>query len=118
MTKLKKIWTSKWKILEGLWYNHVVFVFNKKHWAMKIVKQRRAICAVCPLLDKEGTGKNVILKGKPACSICGCSIRELTSSLSSDCSTIPSKWEAVNRSDDYKLEAYINTKDLQDDQIH
>lgn len=98
MNKIKKAWRNKWKILEGLWYNHVVFLFNKKHWAAYEVEQRRAICAKCPLLDKEGKGENVLLPGLPSCGVCGCNIKELTACLSCECSYEDDpKWFALER---------------------
>lgn len=118
MKKLKKIWKSRAKILEGLWYNHIVFFFNKKHWAFKLVQKRREICASCPMLDEKGTGPEVVIKGKPACGICGCNIKELTASLSSDCSADTPLWKGVSIKKDYEIEALIQTKDIQDDYIH
>ncbi len=93
------IWKNKWKILEGIWYNHVVFFFNKKHWAINLVKHRRAICQECPHFDKHGFSELVVLKGLPACGLCGCNINEKTACLSCHCSLKDEgkapKWEAT-----------------------
>lgn len=71
-----------------MWYNHVVFLFNKKHWAFKIVKSRRKDCFSCPYFDPYGESKNAIIPGTPSCSICGCNIFEKTASLSSECAKV------------------------------
>jgi len=113
MKKLQKIWAKKWKILEGVWYNHIVFTFNKKHWAFKKVDERRQICAGCPFLDADGSSENTVIKGKPACGICGCNIKELTACLSCNCSADQPYWTAINIKDDYKIEAAIDIKDKQ-----
>ena len=99
MNKIKRIWKNRCKILEGLWYNHVVFFFNKKHWAKKVVDLRRIECYTCPYLDRDGSGEKAIVKGSPSCSICGCLIWEKTASLSSDCAMVEigkePRWKAV-----------------------
>jgi hypothetical protein len=107
-----RIWKNRWKILEGIWYNHIVFYFNKKHWAKKLVEDRRKICASCPYLDKEGKEKKTIIKGLPACGLCGCNIKEKTACLSCQCTlgefeTVP-RWEAVNIKNDYLIEAKLD----------
>lgn len=84
-SSVKKIWKNKLKILEGIWYNHIVFFFNKKHWAIKIVQHRRAICHNCPFFDEKGVTERVIIRGLPSCSICGCNINEKTACLSCNC---------------------------------
>ncbi len=107
-----KIWKNRKKILEGLWYNHVVFFFNKTHWARKLVEERRNQCATCPYLDKEGINDNTVLKGIPACSLCGCSISEKTACLSCNCTLkdygLDHRWDAVNIKNDYLIEAKLN----------
>lgn len=109
--KLMKIWKKKWKILEGLFYNHIVFYFNKKHWAKKEVEERRKICMSCPFLDRYGEAEVTVIKGKPACGICGCNIMELTASLSSECSATErgmfSKWKSINIKNSQKIEESI-----------
>lgn len=122
MIKLKKVWREKWKILEGLWYNHIVFFFNKTHWAVRQVDQRRDICSDCPNLDLTGTGPNVVIKGHPACAICGCNIKELTACLSCSCSLTQigqePNWKPIKVKNDYKIESKIETKDKRDDKVY
>lgn len=109
---IKKIWKNKWKILEALWYNHVIFRLDKLHWAKKQVEDRRIQCYLCPKLDREGQGDNVILKGHPSCSFCGCNIFELTACLSCECSWEEKpRWKKIKIKDDYKFESRINTED-------
>lgn len=118
MTKLNKIWKSRYKILEGIWYNHIVFFFNKTHWAFREVNKRRNICSECPNLDKEGVGENVVIRGKPNCGVCGCVITELTACLSCKCSLSEieesPKWDSIFLKDDYKIESKITVND----QVH
>jgi len=115
MTKLSKIWHSKWKILEGIWYNHIVFFFNKTHWAYHEVKKRREACLSCPYFDKDGTGPNVVVDGQPSCGICGCVIVELTACLSCDCSDDATpRWRALKLKQEEVIEEKINIRD----QIH
>lgn len=80
---LKKIWKSKWKILDGVIHS-LIINFTPK--IKKQIKQRRALCANCNYLDLTGTGELTVVKGEPACGICGCNIKLLTASLSSECS--------------------------------
>lgn len=103
------IWKNKWKILEGIWYNHIVFHFNKTHWAKKLVEERRTICSTCKYLDRYGLSERVVLKGKPACSLCGCNIQEKTACLSCECpiEDFP-KWKGVKVKNDYLIEAKLD----------
>lgn len=107
--KGKTIWRNRKKILEGIWYNHVVFFFNKKHWAKREVEHRRNICDTCPYLDRIGRGNNVILKGQPACSFCGCNIKEKTACLSCECAHIEPKWKAISIKNEHLIEEWLNS---------
>lgn len=118
MKKIKKIWKNKFKILEGMWFNHIVFFFNKKHWALKLVKNRREICKACPHLDKEGKSEEVIIPGFPACGICGCNIKEMTASLSYSCPDNPKRWEPIQVKNDYILEDHVTTNDRKNGQVY
>lgn len=95
-----------------MWYNHIVFFFNKKHWAKYIVLHRKAICQTCPFYDEKGTSENVILKGFPACSICGCNINEKTACLSCHCALkdegIKPHWDVITKKDVNKLEKSLS----------
>ena len=73
------IWKKRKKILEGFW-NYII----GKH--RKVAKERRRICESCIHYDKYGQSELVVLKGKPACDICGCSISFLTHAMSATCS--------------------------------
>jgi hypothetical protein len=100
--KIQKVWTNKWKILEGVWTNHIAWPFLKSYLRNEIY-QRRAQCFGCPHLDRFGTGENVILKHFPACSLCGCNIKEKTACLSCHCSLKDEgkkpRWKAIKSSD-------------------
>lgn len=119
MNKLKKVWKSKTKILEALWFNHVIFLINPRHWAKREVLKRRDVCKGCPFIDKEGKGENIVIKGKPGCGICGCNIYELTACISCDCSYEESpKWKALNIKNPYKVETDINLMDRRNGEIY
>ncbi len=112
ISKIKRIWSNKWKISEGLWYNHVVFNVDPKHWAKRLVEDRRIQCYLCPHLDRDGSGPNAVVKGFPACGICGCNIVEKTASLSSDCALLEEgkepRWRSVKVKNEAELEKYID----------
>lgn len=50
--------------------------------------ERTRICKSnkCGHYDKDGSGPNAFVKGKPACGVCGCNIKFLTSLPESTCS--------------------------------
>ena len=83
MSKLRKIWKEKSKILEGV----VNSVFIRQE-IEKVAITRQAICEnnTCGYYDKEGSSENTFIKGSPGCGICGCNIRFMTHSMSSQCS--------------------------------
>jgi hypothetical protein len=101
--------------MEGVWFNHIVFFFNKKHWAYKEVLHRRAICMQCPYYDKYGAGRKTVLKGLPACYLCGCNIDEKTACLSCECTLVEldrrPKWSALKKPNLSKLEKLIQKED-------
>jgi len=66
------------KILNG--------VFNYFFGSRIRRRQRMAICTGCEYYDQKGEGEKVVLKGKPACSICGCNVKLLTSCTDCVCS--------------------------------
>lgn len=49
---------------------------------LDVADERVSICESnkCGYYDKDGVGEKVVLKGKPACLICGCNIRLLANS--------------------------------------
>lgn len=66
-------------------------MFNSVSNDLKIKKmssERTKICKsnVCTYYDETGTSKNAFVKGKPACGICGCNIKLLTSLPEAVCS--------------------------------
>lgn len=92
---MKNIWKNRKKILEGL----INWVTGKYR---KIAKERQEICKACVHYDKHGISDNVVIKGKPACDICGCSISLLSHAMSASCSLedidkVP-KWKAYEES--------------------
>lgn len=94
--KMKKVWNSKGKILEGILNNWFPDDFIKR-----IVKGRLEICRSnkCNFYDENGIMENSIVKGFESCGNCGCVLKYKTASLSSSCpmSDLGHKgyWEAV-----------------------
>jgi len=78
---LKKLWKDKKQILEGI--SNSLFIREEVE---KVAIYREERCQDCEFYDSSGSSPKVVLKGKPACSICGCNIKFLTHSLSSKCS--------------------------------
>lgn len=107
-----KIWKNKFRIIEGIYYNHIIFHINKLHWAKRLVDQRRLICSGCKHYDQYGTSKRVIITGKPACSLCGCNIKEKTACLSCNCSLIDNGkiplWSSISIKNDYLIEEKLD----------
>ncbi len=54
----------------------------------QLIKERSSICATnkCRYYDAQGSTDKAVIKGKPACAICGCNIAFLTSLPESRCS--------------------------------
>lgn len=79
---IKKIWKNKFKIIEGFWNK----TFPNKY-VKRIADKRRNLCTsnICGFYDELGEKPNVYLKGKPACSGCGCEREAKIHSLSSWC---------------------------------
>lgn len=74
-----EIWNNRKKILEGIW-NLLIGKYKK------VAKERKKICQACVHYDKNGSSKLAVIKGKPACDICGCNIQILTNSMLASCS--------------------------------
>lgn len=75
------------KILNGI-FN---FLFGsrirgRESYFTKFVELRENICINCTYYDEDGTHENTVIKGKPACSICGCNIKLLTNCTDCVCS--------------------------------
>lgn len=91
----KRIWNNKSKILEGM--KNTLF---RTRIVEETAAERLAICQsnVCGHYDQEGTSEKVILKGQPACSICGCTLSVKTRCMSCSCAldelSITPLWEA------------------------
>jgi hypothetical protein len=79
---LIRIWKSKGQILEG-----VVNKIFKQDDIEEISKERMAACAtnLCGYYDADGSSEQAVVKGKPACSGCGCSLELKTRCLSCHC---------------------------------
>lgn len=87
---LKKIWDSKFKILEGL--KNSVF---KDKFVEEVAEERMNICKRCEFIDNEGS-RCVVPGTQPCCGKCGCSLHLKLRSLSSDCGDEENpKWKAV-----------------------
>lgn len=80
-----------YKIVNGIFH----FLFSSRIESRK----RLAICQSCIYFDQKGETEKVVLKGKPACSICGCNIKLLTACRACDCSLADineePKWTAI-----------------------
>ena len=87
VNKIKKIWKSKWLILEGM-FN---YYFTRKK-IEKIASYRNDICSTCPLIDLKGD-KCEVPGTQPCCGDCGCSLKYKTYSMSSACPH--GRWFAV-----------------------
>lgn len=87
LQKIKRIWKSKWLILEGV-FN---YYFTRKKIA-RIASYRHDICDTCPLIDLKGD-KCEVSGTQPCCSSCGCSLKYKTYSMSSECPH--GRWFAV-----------------------
>jgi hypothetical protein len=81
LAMLSKIWKNKGKILEGVWNS-----WFPSAYVERVAKKRESLCRRCLLYDRFGESKKAVIKGAPACSVCGCRISYLTRSLSSECS--------------------------------
>lgn len=80
---LKKIWTNRFKIWEGI--RNSIF---KSDYVEKIAAHRMAICEenICGFYDKDGTSEKTVVRGKSACGQCGCESSLLIRCLSCECS--------------------------------
>jgi len=86
MSRIKKIWNNKSKIIDGVKNN----LFKKEHVEI-IATKRLNICKSCEEFD--GNGKTCLMPGtQPCCGLCGCSLAFKTRSLSSKCDI--NKWIA------------------------
>ena len=86
MSRIKKIWNNKSKIIDGVKNN----LFKKEHVEI-IATKRLNICKSCEEFD--GNGKTCLMPGtQPYCGLCGCSLAFKTRSLSSKCDI--NKWIA------------------------
>ena len=84
---LIEIWKNRGKIYEGI-KNHI---FRKQH-VEEIAKDRFDVCLNCEFIDNNGD--NCAVPGTaPCCSVCGCCLKFLTRSLSSECEK--GYWKAV-----------------------
>jgi hypothetical protein len=83
-THIKKAWQNKWYITQAFLTLH--FSTSKKVRAT--IATRRSICKsnACGHYDKYGTTEKVVVRGKPACDICGCNTLLLVSYLKGECS--------------------------------
>lgn len=81
MKKYKKIWKNRKLILNGI-LNRLFPTPTTK----EIAEYRLDLCRGCKYYDPKGESEAAILKGEPACSICGCNIFLLTASMDAICS--------------------------------
>lgn len=52
---------------------------------MMVSKARRKICEECNYYDDYGIGEKAVIKGKPSCFICGCTIKLKTLCMECSC---------------------------------
>ena len=105
LQKIKRIWKSKWLILEGM-FN---YYFTRKK-IEKIASYRNDICSTCPLIDLKGDSCEVP-GTQPCCSDCGCSLKYKTYSMSSECPQ--GNWFAVmTEEEEDDLNAKLDVNEL------
>lgn len=80
----RKVYHHLPKILNGVF--NFFFGSKIKRRTKLMIESRIKICEVCPHYDYEGKTQNVVIKGKPACDICGCNINLLTACTECECS--------------------------------
>jgi len=89
MLNLKKIWTNRKQIYEGIKNATIRDAFVED-----VAEKRMAICDECPSkgdeCDVPGTG--------PCCNECGCSLAFKTRALSADCPL--EEWDALMTEDE------------------
>lgn len=65
----------------------------------------------CSFYDPTGTSEKVILKGLPACSLCGCNTNEKTACISCHCALKDEGkqplWDSIKVKNDYIIESQI-----------
>lgn len=85
--KLKEIfqraWENKEAIAEGLYNTYV----SNNHAIKEEAARRLAICQAntCGFWDSTGTHQNLVVKGQPGCTGCGCNGQYKTAAMSSHC---------------------------------
>jgi len=81
--KLQKIWENKRGIAEGL-YN--TFLSHDPEIKAELAR-RVTICEsnVCGYYDAKGETEKVVVRGKPACALCGCNIQTKAAVMWLDC---------------------------------
>ena len=89
---LIQVWKHRGQILEGIKNS----IFKNEH-VEEVAAERNLICQGCEFIDKEGN-KCVVPGSQPCCGICGCSLRLLQRSLSSNCEK--NKWDALLSEDE------------------
>jgi len=75
---IKKIWTNRKQIFEGI----KNYLFRRRE-IEEISRQRMNICMNCPEIDHEGT-KCAAPGTQPCCGSCGCSLAFKTRSIDED----------------------------------
>jgi hypothetical protein len=80
---MKEVWKNKWKIIEGIWNS-----WFPSAYVTRIASKRALICASnkCGYNDEAGVSPKVVVKGSPACALCGCKRSYMVHSLSKECS--------------------------------
>ncbi len=81
--KLKKIISHRKEILSG-----ITNTLLKRHQTMATSRAKICRSDVCGHYDAKGESEKAVLKGKPTCGVCGCSITYLTHSPESQCSLV------------------------------
>jgi hypothetical protein len=92
MATLLEVWKKRNKILEGIKNS----VFTNEH-IEELAASRNAICQECEFIDREGV-KCFMPGTQPCCGVCGCSLKFLQRSPSSECEK--EKWLSVMSEDE------------------
>lgn len=99
---LQKAWENREQIAEGF-YN----AYISQDTEIKAEAERRmSICQKCEYYDVTGTKEIVVVKGQPACLLCGCNSSLMCHSMSSKCSVykigLSLRWDSVTNDEQEK----------------
>ena len=95
--KIQKVWENRVQIADGLYHTWISCTEEQEQEAqrrLEICKQDK-----CGYYDATGTHQSLVMKGKPGCTACGCTIDYKVHCFSCDCSLkqkdLTPLWEAI-----------------------